>query len=189
MNFGELKADLLEVIGRAPADICYTLTTADINQRLRVGEMEVTATIPRINGTVFVPGDLLSIRSIKNSDDCPLEPATLATFERFRGEGRSRFYAIDRTAFVFNVVPEHVTVTYYAELLELVDDDDTNNVLETFPSIYVYGVLAHHNALIQSDKAATYYLAFEKAMQQAVAADVKKKTAGLPHTPRTGATP
>lgn len=189
MNFGELKANLLEVIGRAPADICYTLTTADVNHRLRISEMEATATIPAINGTIFVPGGLLSVRSIKDADGCELEPSTLATFERFRGEGRSRFYAINGTSFVFNVTPDYIDLTYYEALLELEDDDDTNNVLGNHPSVFVYGVLAHHNALIQSDKAGMYYAAFEQAMKQAQGSDTRKKTAGLPHTPRVGSTP
>mgnify|MGYP000377364524 CR=1 FL=1 len=34
MDFGTLKSRLLATIGRAPADVCYEMVTADINQEL-----------------------------------------------------------------------------------------------------------------------------------------------------------
>ncbi len=179
MDFSTLKARLLAVIGRAPVDVCYELVTADINQgmRLRVMETETTLTgaleitLPAdFLGAVSVYEDVTPRRALKQT-----EPQALQTLY-LDGSGRPTHYAIVDGKMLLNQVDgaNNIILRYHAKLADLSADSDTNDVLTNYPSIYVYGALAHHAALRGDDAVATWFPAYEKAKKQARADDNKK---------------
>lgn len=173
MDFGTLKTRIEALIGRAPADVCYELTTADINQEMRLRVMEATTTIAEAE-TISLPSDFLELVSVYRDVD-PRTTLRVTTPQNLhkghQTSGTPGQYAIEDGLIRFSPAPsasENVVIRYYAKLADLSADSDTNDVLDKYPSIYVYGVLAHHAALIRDNEAAaTWYAAYEKAKKQA----------------------
>jgi hypothetical protein len=198
MNFGTLKSRILAVIGRAPADVCYELVTADINQQLRLSCMEATTTLTEA-ATVSLPSDFLQVVSVYRDTDprYPLRPTTDQNVHRtYDTSGIPREYSIvdesGTKTMVLNPSPsgsEDIVLRYYAKLSDLSADSDENDILTLYPSIYVYGALTHHSMLIRDMQGAQgWALAYEKAKKQAKQEDVGTRFGGTPLTPRAIAT-
>lgn len=199
MNFGTLKSRILAIIGRAPADICYELVTADINQRLRLSCMEASATLTE-SATVSLPADFLQVKSVYRDVDprTVLAPLTDQAMHRIHEtSGTPAYYSIidDAGTKKLQLTPspdgsENIVLRYYAKLSDLSADSDENDILTVYPSVYVYGVLAHHSALIRDMNAAAGYLtAFQNAVGQAKADDRKNQMGGAPIHPVVGTAP
>lgn len=187
MNFGTLKSRILGIIGRAPSEVCYELVTADINQQMRLMVMQSSTTLTAA-ASITLPTDFLgAVDAYLDTDPrTPLRATTAGALNRTsQSSGTTREYAIVDGAMLINPVgSDDIELRYYASLADLSADADVNNVLTTYPSIYVYGVLAHHAALIRDTEAvATWFAAYEKAKGQARAADTKQRMGGLPVVP------
>lgn len=199
MDFGTLKSRILGIIGRAPNDLCYELTTADINQRLRLSVMEATTTLVEA-ASVTLPDDFASVLSVYRDTDprVALSAATPHTIDRTHvTSGTPTAFAIVDDAgtkkMILNPAPngsENLELRYFAKLADLSADSDTNDILANYPSVYVYGVLAHHSALIRDMQAANgYAAAFTDALAAARASDVKDRHSGSTIKPRVNSTP
>lgn len=189
MNFGELKAQLLALVGRAPSDLCYTLVTADINAALRIAAMEDTATLTEA-ASVALPADFLSVVSVyrDTTPRTPLSPTTAQAINNGHSpSGTPRQYAIVDGAMLLNPEPdgsEDIVLRYFAKQADLVDDSDTTPVLTKHPAIYVYGALAHHSALIRNMEAAAIWQGqYVQAVKGARAADSGDRYSGAPMEP------
>lgn len=173
MDFATLKSRIAAIIGRAPADVCYELVTADVNQELRLRVMESTATLTEA-ATVALPSDFLDMVSLYRDTDPrhtlkPLPPQALQ--RTFRSSGIPEFYSITDGVLTLSPAPsgsEDLVMRYLASASDLSADGDTNAVLAKYPSIYVYGALSHHALLIRDMEAlAGWAAAYEKAKAQA----------------------
>lgn len=194
MDFATLKADILSLIGRAPADVCYRLTTADINAVLRVSAMEGTATLTEA-AEITLPTDFLGVIDVYRDADprVALSPTTLQALNSvYMTSGMPREYAISNGKMLLNPSPDGTTdikMRYYAKLADMLADDDTNGVLTDYPGIYVYGVLRHHSALIRDAEAlAAWQPQFVSAMKAAQVDDNNKRYMGVSLTPKARAT-
>ncbi len=199
MNFGTLKSRLLAIIGRAPADVCYELVTADINQEMRLAVMEKTTTLTEA-ASITLPADFLEVVSIYRNVDprTTLEPLPPQSMQRmYDSTGTPAKYSIvdDSGTKKMLLTPspsgsESLELRYYASFADLSADGDENDVLTSYPSVYVYGALAHHALLIQDMvKAEGWGLAYEKAKRQAVGDDRKNRLGGSPLIPVVRSTP
>lgn len=174
MTFAELKADLLAQIGRAPSAICYKLVTADINQNLRLHRMlaEVDLASP-----YTLPADFLEAQNVLVGDTV-LMPASEAVIGRQNNPAASEFTVANNTL-VLDVAETTVKLKYYAKLDDLSADSDTNTVLTLNPAVYVYGVLAHHAALIRDpDALAVHMPAYQQFMASTQKEDNRKRMSG-----------
>lgn len=195
MNFGTLKSRILALIGRAPADVVYELVTADINQELRLQVMESTTTLTEA-ASVTLPSDFLEVVDVYRNvtPRQALQPQTAQTLNRvYEPAGAPRFYAIVDGKMLLSPAPsgtEDIELRYYAKLTDLSADSDENDVLTTFPAIYLYGALAHHAALIRdTDNLPGWFAAYEKAKAQATGSDNKNRYGGTPVVPVVRTTP
>lgn len=184
MDFGTLKSRILALIGRAPADICYELVTADINQQMRLRIMESSTTIAE-SATVALPADFLEVVTLYRDVNPrtilkPLPPQTL--HDVFAASGTPAFYSLEDGQLRLAPSPngsENLVLRYYAKLADLSADTDTNDVLTKYPAIYVYGALAHHAALIRDQEAiALWGGVYEKAKKQARSDDNRYRMGG-----------
>lgn len=189
MDFGTLKSRIQTQIGRAPNDLVYELVTADINQEMRLNVMESTTTLTEAS-TVSLPSDFLEVVALYRDTDprYVLEPTTpQALHKLYQQSGIPRYYSIEDGQLRLAPSPsgsENLELRYYAKLTDLSADGDENNVLTNYPSIYVYGALAHHSALIRNmDAAQVYFQAYEKAKSQARADSIKYRGGGSPMHP------
>ena len=173
MDFATLKADILALIGRAPGDACFRLRTADIIQTMRLHVMEATATLQEAE-TVALPSDFLGVASLYR-DTTPrtsLSPTTLETLHRRHyASGIPRHYAIEDGSLRLSPTPDglsNLSLRYYQRLSDLSADADANDVLTTYPGIYMYGALTHHALLIRDQAAARDWgFAYTEAKKQA----------------------
>lgn len=199
MDFGTLKSRLLATIGRAPADVCYEMVTADINQELRLADMEATTTLTEA-ASITLPSDFLEVVSVYRDTDPrrPLRPETpQGMHTNHQTSGIPTTYSIvdDAGTKKMQLSPapngsENIVLRYFAKLSDLSADTDQNDILTNYPSIYIYGTLAHHNALIRDLASAQAYLgAYEKAKGQARANDRKNRMGGGPIVPVVRAAP
>ena len=189
MNFATLKSRLLTEIGRAPSELCYEMTTASINSELRIDAMTALATYPEPAANQALPGDFLEAKSIYLDVGGYRRAIPLVDVSHFDNEhlisGFPSRAAVDGSTLLVNPIEGgSLSMSYYAALDNLSADTDTNNVLANHPSIYVYGVLAHHNALKrQMQNAATYFEAMREAMREARRRDTALRTGGLSAAP------
>lgn len=195
MNFGQLKAHLLSLIGRAPSDVCYELVTADINAALRIAVMESTATLVE-SASITLPANFLGVVGLYR-DTTPrtaLAPTTVQALNNVHStSGIPRQYAIVNGSLLLNPEPdgsENLILRYYAKQADLSADSDTTPVLTKHPAIYVYGTLAHHSVLTRNMEAASIWKAeFVQAMKGARAADSNDRYSGAPLEPVVGSAP
>lgn len=194
MDFASLKARILALIGRAPNDVVYELVTADINAGLRLREMEETVTLTEA-AEITLPADFLTVVSVYRDTDprTTLQPTTPQALQRgFMPSGSPTHYALVDGKMVLSPSPdgtEDIVLRYIAKLADLSVDSDTNPILTKFPSIYVYGALAHHSALIRDAQAAAIYEAqYQKAARAAKATD-RDRYSGAPLVPNVRVAP
>lgn len=194
MNFAALKSRILALIGRAPNDVVYELVTADINNGLRLKEMETEVTLTEA-AEITLPADFLAVVGVYRDTDprVPLQPTDLQALHRsFMPSGTPTQYAIVDGKLILNPSPdgsEDIVLRYFARLADLSADGDTNDILTKFPGIYVYGALAHHSALIRDTAAAAVYEAqYQKSARAAKATDADRYS-GAPLVPTVRVTP
>lgn len=185
MNFGTLKTRIQSLIGRAPNEVCYELVTADINQELRLHVMESTITLVEA-ASVALPSDFLEVVSLYRDTD-PRTTLNLVTPQQLQRlhSGSSALpahYAIVDGAILLQPTPsgsENLKLRYYQKLSDLAADSDENDVLTTYPSVYVYGALTHHAALIRDTEAlGAWAQAYDMAKRQARRDDKKYRFGG-----------
>lgn len=188
MNFITLKSRILALIGRAPNDLVYELVTADINNGLRLREMETETTLVEA-AEITLPNDFLAVVGVYRDTDprIALQPTDVQALNRsFWPSGTPTQYAIVDGKLLLNPAPdgsENIILRYYAKLADLSSDSDTNAILERFPGIYVYGALAHHSALIRDTTAAAVYEAQYQKLARAARATDADRYSGAPLVP------
>ncbi|MED7627174.1 hypothetical protein, partial [Lacticaseibacillus paracasei] len=138
MDFGTLKADILALIGRAPADACYRLVTADINNFLRLKSMETTVTLTEA-AEITLPTDFLGGVDVYRDTNprYALRPTSAQAINNtFQTSGIPKEYAIVDGKLLLNPSPdgaEDIKLRYFAKVGDLVADGDTNVVLNAHP--------------------------------------------------------
>lgn len=185
MDFATLKSRLLSQIGRAPSDLCYELVTAEINESVRLSSMQAVTTFGATEAQ-DLPADYLEAVSVyvdyggDRMALSALEPTQLDV--HYRNGSAPQFYAVSDGVMRFSGGGGSGTISlrYYQSQADLALDEDTNSILTDHPSIYTYGVLAHHAALTKDPEAlSVWFPAYERAMGKARSADNAKRMGGL----------
>jgi len=196
MTFATLKSRVAAILGRSPNDVVYEMVTADINTELRLKTMESTTTLVEATGNIALPADFLEVVDIYRDVDprTSLRPATTQSINRTSvSSGTPSVYAIVDGFLILNPQPNasvNMPLRYIASLADLSADSDTNDVMTTYPSIYVYGAMAHHAALVGDERIALWKGAYESAKVAAQTASIKSRASGGAMVPVAGhATP
>jgi len=192
MDFATLKSRVLALIGRAPADVCYELVTADINQSLRILAMESTTTLTEA-AEVSLPADFLAVIDIYRDTDprTALRPTVPQAINRSHvSSGTPTQYAIVNGKLLLNPAPdgsETISLRYYAKLSDLSADTDTNAILTKYPGVYIYGVLTHHAKLIRNIEGAQIWeQQYTRELMKSGASDQSDRHSGAPMVPLAG---
>lgn len=127
------------------------------SERLRLREMETTTALTVTDGEAELPADYLEGISLK----WELDPRTAPRYEapdvfhvnRYRfPNGYPVRYTIEAGNLLFSPkISGELTFTYYAEPTALVEDTDTNAVLQKHPMLYFHAALIEAYRWLRND--------------------------------------
>lgn len=146
-----------------PAHI-YALANSDVNG-LRLLVQQNTDTLSVSSEDTSLPADFRSIESAHTDSDprCWLTPADEGGRAMRRiGTGEPRSYVIAGDKFRVSPRPDgtySVVIRYYGAFADFSADSDTNAVLTTYPSLYLYAALKHAAVWAGDDKKMRTYAA------------------------------
>lgn len=172
MDFATLTTMATEALGRTPLSGAMVMLTADLNRlRLRPMLVEVTQTTNDLPAD-FLEAELVQVAGITYT------PAT-----EFNQDHRT--YSIQKGAFIFDPVETapDLSLRYYAKLEPLTVG--TNDVLDAYPDLYLYGLLWHHSRLVRDESGASAWgAAWVEVRDAAVRDDVASRQGVVAFTPR-----
>lgn len=197
-TYGELQTAVDSAVARPDVpSYVYALTTAELNARLRLREMETETTLSTGgNAYVTLPSDFVMVRHAY-LDVTPRQPLdAMNEFERSRqhdSSGRPNAYTISGGLMYLNPAPDTtytVTLRYLARLAAFSADADTNDVLVNFPALYLYSALKHVAIWAQDrEQAEVYAAAFMAEAERVEKQDIAARHGGGPLRSRAGYTP
>lgn len=183
MDFSQLKANVQDAMGRTDVpDYVYTLTTAGINRDCRFLDMQTSTTIDTSSNPADLPSDFQSVISayIQASGENYLLSSMTDQTARLEADSRiPRFYAIQDGKMLFAPEPDGtytVSLQYIANLADLVDDTDTNDVMSRYPDLYLYQALTHASIWAKDrESEQSYGNAYAAAMRLAKRDDISRR--------------
>jgi hypothetical protein len=156
MNYGQLKSILTRYLKRDDLtdlyDVWADLTSTRVDAGLELSEQEYrTITIPKAQ-FISLPGDFITMRhlEVNYAGGAPVEYVTAMQLDQMRikygTSGGIRFYTILNNQLELFPPPgpdseQVLTMYYFAKLPALLQDADTNKVLESYPQLYIYGMM------------------------------------------------
>jgi hypothetical protein len=158
--------DREDLAGRVPDFIA--MAEQDFNDELRVGQMEVSATVTLTNGAGPLPNDYLQWRRVL-SQDSPnrvlefADPAWAEDHYMARtAEPAWHFTIVGSTIKTYPTSVANLTLMYYQKIPPLSSSNLTNWLLSRKPQAYLYGSLVHAAPFLDDDERLTTYGALRK---------------------------
>ena len=164
MAYGTLKADVASFVQRddvtaiIPTWVRYA--TAQFSRVLRVPQMETRDVRTLADEFASLPSDFLEIISIQRDDEEELRYIARPAFASYAAQDIQPdppVYTVEDYQLRFLpapsvTVPLTVTILTYERLPELVDDADTNWLLDEHPDLYLWGSLLFARAWLHDDE-------------------------------------
>lgn len=166
-SYAELKSSIYTWLIRNTSDLVVTddvvanyisLAEAEINRTLKVRVLEETYDFATVAAQKYVdlPADFGGIEALyfqSSPYGIAFEPSRQNLTELYpQGSGRPEAFTIlgDRIYFNCPADAEHdMTLDYYKKAAALSDTTTTNEVLQSFPDLYLYGAQKHAGAHIK----------------------------------------
>lgn len=152
--------------------ISLTEQTIDAKLRVRTNNLRATATMPTTDRFLALPTAFQKMRSLIITSAVIYEVRYRAPEDLIVkvAPGRPKYYTVTNEI-EFDRQPDSaypLEMSYYRYTDPLTSSNTTNNVLDLYPNIYLYGVLHHLSNYEQDEQKAQYYLGlFEKALEDA----------------------
>lgn len=158
---------------------------------LRVREMETSATLTATDGAANLPASYLSTISLEWTGSPRCTPDFMAP-DAFRAarytstSGTPVAYTVEGARMLFSpMISGDFDHLYYAMPAALEADDDTNDILETYPMIYFHGVLIEaYGWLRHDDRRAQAMGDYKSAIDALVLHSIKSRHSGNRLVPR-----
>lgn len=167
-QYSELKQWVISESHRADQssnmDLFKSLAESRISKVLRVPEMVVYATTTPTENPFLLPADFLVPREVSRASTngagrVKMQSVNQAQLDdlSFATQGSAYYYTINGLYLEAQPSPvdTELRLIYYARPASLMNDDDTNPVLDAYPEIYLYAMLAELYLLIQDTERAT----------------------------------
>jgi hypothetical protein len=131
-----------------------------IGRRLRVADMETTATGSLTDGAAALPDDFIELRRVenvgssRNSVLTPLTPGAAGVDYEYNTAGVPNHYTITGNTITTypNAGDGELRIIYYAKPPALSDDEPTNWLLTKAPEIYLYASLIEAAPYLMDDE-------------------------------------
>lgn len=194
-DYRTLKDHVSAFLGRADLEtkmdgVC-DMTEARIRRVLRdrtVGPVDFL-----LSEGVTLPSDCGELRTMRYASDkaypyaiAITSPSNVAIKRGMRGElpGLPETVAVVQRKLIVAPVltdPTPVTVTYYQTVPPLVNDTDTNWLLDDSPDVYVYGMLLNFaQYLVEDERIPMWEASFMTAMKEMERARERREYGGVP---------
>lgn len=158
------------------------LFEACANRRLRVRQMETSATVTMSSGAGTLPTDFLQWRQVKwpGSTARNLEYVDRAYMEETYPDspsGTPEVFTIEgETISVMPVDNTSLTLRYYQKIPALTDSATTNWLLTAHPDLYLFGSLVESNAFIRNEMGMVWKQRRDEIFDEIVALHTKSKS-------------
>lgn len=154
MNYGEIKNLVSVFMKRSDLDVIYPqifeLVRERISKDARLIEMEVTQHYDLTDAFQDLPTDFIEMRSVivnVNGAKRPLRFYTKQALDALTSRSVSTPIGYTLNAGQIEVRPiagdTSLDITYFSRPSNLADDNDTNDVLTNYPSLYLYAALIY----------------------------------------------
>ncbi len=152
MTYQELRALITSYMHRTDLDAVIPdfieQARTRINRDVRLGEMLTLTTFTPTSNPFDAPSDFLEARELTWQSGTRrvalrLSPRWQLSEYSAATQSKPQFYSVDgkRIETAPGGVDIEYRLLYYAALEAFVNDSDTNEVLNTYPSLYLYGAL------------------------------------------------
>ena len=200
-TYANLKTSIANFLARddltSEIDDFIDLTEADFNRRLRIRDMETSLAFTIDEEQESLPTGFLQVRSFVLGTDPKTALQLMSPFHQAETQGssttgRPRAYSIEGSNFRFSPAPDSTyssTIVYYKAFTALSSSNTSNNILDKFPDVYLYGALYFASTFIRGmdpQTVAQFKGQYEAALQQVEMADEKDKYNGTPLVQRSG---
>jgi hypothetical protein len=158
MTYSSLKADIATWLNRSDLTniipSLVTLAHAEIDSELRGSIREDDRVLTLTNGTADLPTDFRRLLNV-SIEGMPLIPLDRQGLDgRSPISGQPRYYRILQGSIEVYPTPAadtDIAIVYERSIPVLELDDDTNEVLDRFPALYLYGALKHSAPFLLED--------------------------------------
>lgn len=162
------------ILGRTVVAGAMDMLTNDLNIRLRVREMEKVFTAPAAIAITLPPDYAEAV--LVELDDRPLLPATI-------GNLSDGTFAMVANELRMTADSGLLRMTYRGRLAP-VSQGQSNDVLDAYPSLYLYGLLRHHATLTRDDAGQQHWTPmFEGALTATHEADTRARQSEIAMRP------
>ena len=177
-TYAQLKSDIATwaVHSDIPSVVGTLVRLAEVRIRdlIRCRDMEASTTLTASSQATSLPADFLQLRSIHLDATYhrKLEYVTPETgYSRaYQSEGGPCEYSIQGNSLLLFPAPSQpvdVKLLYFKAYAPLVNDLDTNWLLQNYYSVYLYGALAEAKGFIEDDEQAAKWLTqFERECER-----------------------
>lgn len=200
-TYANLKTSIANFLARddltSEIDDFIDLTEADFNRRLRVRDMETSESFTIDSETEALPTGFLQTRSFVLTTNPKTALQFMTPFHQAETQGSSttgkpRAYSIESSNFRFSPAPDATytaTIVYYKAFTAISPSNTSNNILDKFPDVYLYGALYFASTFIRGmdqQTVAQFKAQYESALQQVEMSDEKDKYNATPLVQRSG---
>lgn len=160
---------------------------SDIYERLRIREMETSASLTVNAQTVALPSDYVGARRLYLDIDpyAALEyvaPTAFWTLFAQNITGRPGFYTVEGDNFVFGPAPDATytgRLLYWKRLAAL--SSATNSLFTRQPDLWLYGALSHAGTFVRdAERAAEFQGRFQSALARAEMSNERERWSAGP---------
>lgn len=166
-TYATLKTAVANWLGRSDLTAripeFITLAEADINRNLRrevvIADFPITPDVGHEQSDAL-PSDCAELRLVRYKEanrKYALTEVTVETLADMRrvGSGIPCFYAVADDMLMFDVLPNTsfgLELVYFAKLVPLEEEEDTNATLTNSPDIYLFGALKEAEPYLEHDE-------------------------------------
>ena len=202
-TFDNLKIEIIEWSHRSDLDLKISVFIqmaeqemfSNSTESLQLRGSEARAETVTTGKYLALPGDYQSVRSIRIITDAGHNELLFRTpeqMDRRSGTGKPCQFSIT-SQIEFDITPDQaytVEMQYFAKPTPLSSSNATNEVLDNFPTIYLFGTLwALFNYAVDEAEAGKYYAQFISAIRGANKIQKRGRYGPAPVMTLEGATP